>query len=165
EDHAGRLLGGQLLDRGEQRHAGHLRHHEVAQDQLVALAGPNRLRLFRPSPTQVTLYSDDRARRSAPRIIGSSSTTSSLPPCAAASGAGVVTRSPGASITAAGRVTRKVLPRPISLSTPTLPPSASRMPLQIQSPRPVPSLAGLVVKKGSKIRSRISAGSPSRCRG
>jgi hypothetical protein len=31
-------------------------------------------------------------------------------------------------------------------------------------PRPVPSPAGLVVKKGSKIRSRISAGMPDRCR-
>ena len=34
------------------------------------------------------------------------------------------------------------------------------MPLQIQSPSPVPSLAGLVVKKGSKIRSRISSRDP-----
>ena len=34
------------------------------------------------------------------------------------------------------------------------------MPLQIQRPSPVPSPAGLVVKNGSKIRSRISAGIP-----
>ena len=63
-------------------------------------------------------------------------------------------------MTAGGSVTRKVLPRPISLSTRTSPPSALKMPLQIQSPRPVPSLAGLVVKKGSRIRSRISSGIP-----
>ena len=57
-------------------------------------------------------------------------------------------------------MTRNVLPRPISLSTAISPPSALRMPLQIQSPSPVPSPAGLVVKNGSKIRSRISGGIP-----
>ena len=53
-----------------------------------------------------------------------------------------------------------MLPFPLSLSTLISPPSALRMPLQIQSPSPVPSPAGLVVKNGSKIRSRISGGIP-----
>ena len=44
-----------------------------------------------------------------------------------------------------GRVSRKTLPRPRSLSTSTFPPSDVTMLWQIASPRPVPSPAGFVV--------------------
>ena len=52
--------------------------------------------------------------------------------------------------------TEKVLPIPGELSTVMLPPMASSTLRVIESPMPVPDPMALVVKKGSKIRSRIS---------
>ena len=65
---------------------GHLRHHQVAQDHVEALAAANPLQRAPAVADAVTSWSAENARRSAPRIIGSSSTTSSRPP--GASGVG-----------------------------------------------------------------------------
>jgi hypothetical protein len=55
---------------------------------------------------------------------------------------------------------RKAVPRPGSLLTLIVPPCASTIPWQRESPSPVPWPRGLVVKNGSKIRDWISAGMP-----
>ena len=74
----------------------------------------------------------------------------------------------GASFTAAnspdatfGRITLNVLPRPTALSTSIRPPCRVTMPCTTESPSPVPLPASLVVKNGSKMRSRIASGMPS----
>lgn len=59
-----------------------------------------------------------------------------------------------------GRYTVKVVPRPGSLCTQTLPPLWRRMPNTVDSPRPVPSPRSFVVKKGSKIRDWVSLSIP-----
>ena len=59
-----------------------------------------------------------------------------------------------------GSLIRNVVPCPGSLSTPMVPPCSSTMPRQSDSPSPVPSPGGFVVKKGSKILARIAAGIP-----
>src|SRR5262249_60367084 len=62
---------------------------------------------------------------------------------------------------AAGSQTVNIVPWPTSLVTRRSLPFDRIRSRQIESPRPVPALAGLVLKKGSKIRGRISAGIPS----
>src|SRR5436305_290660 len=66
----------------------------IRSHRMSAYRSPARSRssAFRPSPTQVTLYSADSERRSAPRIIGSSSMTRRRPPCAPTGGVAVVRR-------------------------------------------------------------------------
>jgi hypothetical protein len=54
----------------------------------------------------------------------------------------------------------KVLPFPMSLETLMKPPWLWMIPSEVESPRPVPLPMSLVVKKGSKILSRIFAGMP-----
>jgi PAS domain S-box-containing protein len=61
---------------------------------------------------------------------------------------------------AAGRATRSVVPPVLELSTSMSPPSASTMFRQMESPRPVPTPCGFVVKNGSKMRSATSGGIP-----
>ncbi len=53
-----------------------------------------------------------------------------------------------------------VAPRPCRLSTLTSPPCSCTIPYTMESPRPVPTPAGLVVKNGSKMRDTISGGMP-----
>ncbi len=55
---------------------------------------------------------------------------------------------------------RKVVPFPGSLSTVIEPLRDLMIPWQIERPRPVPTPSGLVVKNGSKMRSRESCGIP-----
>ena len=55
---------------------------------------------------------------------------------------------------------RNLDPLPGSLSTARRPPPSSTMAFREESPRPVPLPGGLVVKKGSKIRSRVSGAMP-----
>ena len=57
-------------------------------------------------------------------------------------------------------MTRNVEPRPTSLSTVSSPPSDATIPWQMESPSPVPSPTGLVVKNGSNRRPMISGGIP-----
>src|SRR5688572_13011773 len=61
---------------------------------------------------------------------------------------------------AIGNTTVKVLPLPTSLSTRIRPRCLSTILRTMSRPRPVPSPAGLVVKKASKMRSRTSSGMP-----
>ncbi len=55
---------------------------------------------------------------------------------------------------------RAVVPTPTVLTTSMVPPWRARISLQMKRPRPVPLPASFVVKKGSKIRARSSAGMP-----
>ena len=62
-----------------------------------------------------------------------------------------------------GRAVRVIVnrvPLPGLLSTSIAPPTLSRILCTVESPRPVPLPFGLVVKNGSKIRSRTSVGIP-----
>jgi hypothetical protein len=61
---------------------------------------------------------------------------------------------------AAGRATRKSVPSFTLLSTEISPPAPGTMLRQMESPSPVPTPRGLVVKKGSEIRSSDSGGIP-----
>ena len=54
----------------------------------------------------------------------------------------------------------KRLPRPGVLSTAIAPPCAETMPCTTASPSPVPCPTGLVVKNGSKTRSRVASSMP-----
>jgi hypothetical protein len=53
-----------------------------------------------------------------------------------------------------------VVPFPTSLRTSIRPPLRSTMPSTVDKPRPVPDSSALVVKNGSKIRSRVAASIP-----
>ncbi len=53
-----------------------------------------------------------------------------------------------------------VVPRPGSLSTQMVPPLCVTIPKTVARPSPVPWPSGLVVKNGSKIRSRVAASIP-----
>ena len=57
-------------------------------------------------------------------------------------------------------VTRKSAPAPNRLSTLHVPPWSAMMRWQRESPKPVPTPGGFVVKKGSKRRVWISGGMP-----
>ena len=61
---------------------------------------------------------------------------------------------------AAGKRTRKSAPRPGSLSADRSPPARRTMSREMGKPRPVPRSGGLVVKKDSKMRGKISGGMP-----
>src|SRR5258705_401002 len=61
---------------------------------------------------------------------------------------------------AAGSMMVKVAPRPSALSTSSLPWCASTMLWEMERPSPIPEGSSLVVKNGSKIRSRIDWGIP-----
>ena len=84
---------------------------------------------------------------------GSSSTTRTRP-LRPGDDAGGVAAIAGDAAGARGSATRTVVPPPGRLSTTISPPSARTMPWQIESPSPVPTPWGFVVKNGSKIRSR-----------
>src|SRR5215467_8349414 len=59
-----------------------------------------------------------------------------------------------------GTYTLNTLPLPTVVETSTAPPSPLTMPCTSERPRPVPTPTSLVVKNGSKILSKISAGMP-----
>src|SRR5262245_49325567 len=61
---------------------------------------------------------------------------------------------------ASGTYTLNTLPLPTVVATSTAPPSPVTMPCTSERPRPVPTPTSLVVKNGSKIFSKISAGMP-----
>ena len=61
----------------------------------------------------------------------------------------------------AGKRRMKTAPSPGALSTWMSPPLWSTTPWAMARPSPVPSPTGLVVKKGSKARRRVSASIPS----
>src|SRR6185437_13494603 len=59
-----------------------------------------------------------------------------------------------------GKRISKVVPSPGTLATVTRPPWLVTMPCTIDRPSPVPSLTGLVVKNGSKMRAMTAASMP-----
>src|ERR1700676_734791 len=61
---------------------------------------------------------------------------------------------------AARKAIEKIAPPLGGLATFTCPPCSRTIPNTIANPRPVPTPAGLVVKNGSKIRPKVSAGMP-----
>jgi hypothetical protein len=61
---------------------------------------------------------------------------------------------------ARGKITVKVVPSPTLLSARIVPPSAVTMPWQMDSPRPVPTPTGLVVKNGWNNRRMCSGAIP-----
>src|SRR5207245_1022320 len=59
-----------------------------------------------------------------------------------------------------GSSTTNDAPPPSQFSARSTPPSSATIPYDTESPRPLPSPGGLVVKNGSKIRGRASSGIP-----
>lgn len=119
----------------------------------------------RPFAATMTLLAASRARRTTSTTAGSSSTSSTARPWGrAGGGAGAV----GATAAAwgcvgparTGSTIRKAAPPPGRSATPRVPPWALTIPWQMLRPSPVPSPAGLVVKKGSKIRSAMAGATP-----
>ena len=123
---------------------------------------PSISRAFAPSAaTSTWCPSPCSASANVAAMSGSSSTTRTALPLIGGSDSGAL----AAGAADIGRDTtgssmRKVAPRPTSLWTAIVPPCSSSMFRHSDSPSPVPSPAGLVVKKGSKMRARISAGMP-----
>ena len=93
------------------------------------------------------------------RTAGSSSATRtySVPP---PKGLGGMLRSDSTLAPDRGRYIRNEDPWPGSLCTDTKPPLCFTIPYTVASPRPVPSPTALVVKKGSKMCSRVSLSMP-----
>jgi len=96
-----------------------------------------------------------RIREVSSSTEGSSSTTRIVCPLPRACGTRAIGWTGAAA--AAGNRIRNVAPMPGSDSTLMLPRALVTMPCTVASPRPVPLPIGLVVKKGSKMRSATSA--------
>ncbi len=148
---------------GVQLHPGHVRHHEVAQHEIEAATPPPRARRARRGRSCASRRraAEARIRRTARPIRASSSTTRMRPRGAGGSTAASWTGAGGsAEGRAGGRRTLKMDPLPGAESTWISPPRPLTMPWQIESPSPVPTPTGFVVKKGSKMRGSTSGAMP-----
>ena len=148
----------------EQQHAVHDRHAQVAHDH-----GEGRALIHAPEPFLAAERGDDpygprMLRRTASRMLGSSSTNSTrwsatvILPGSRRSGR---FPKPAAAACASGSRMMKVVPCGTTGSKCTVPPCLScTMRYTMASPCPVPLPTALVVKKGSKTRCRASGAMP-----
>src|SRR5207244_4312365 len=132
------------------------RHLHVEDDDVVrALAQPRQRRLPVAHALDLVALASQLAHEQLAQpalVIGdqhAERAAHSCPPCGY-----------GVSCGCAGTTMRNTLPLPGRLWTSIRPPWSATMPCAMARPRPVPCPGGLVVKNGSKIRPRISSGTP-----
>ena len=101
-----------------------------------------------------------RKRSSTWRTSASSSTTSTRRPSKRSSACAASSARFSAASSWRGRYSVTVVPAPGALRSVTAPWLCLAKPYTVLRPRPVPRPASLVVKKGSKARSRTSSGMP-----
>ena len=136
-------------------HAGDLRHHQIAQDHVEALARARAGRAPRaPSVTAVDVVVGARKRRIAwpsDRLVVDDQHRAAR--AAEPTSVGMRSRDRRRHRRGAtGSATRNSVPLPSSLSNVISPPSAVTIRCQIARPSPVPTPIGLVVKNGVNIR-------------
>ena len=136
----------------------HARHHHIRDDRsdFALMLGKERhgFRAFVGGHHPVTMLFQ-RALESRWRTAASSSTTKISSPCGARRQVFSIGCDRGYRFRQAGRKSSKVVPCPTRLFTRTKPPWPRTMPSTVASPRPVPLPISLVVKNGSKMRSRL----------